>query len=132
MYFEELLPRLAKEGDDGNYGSSALCDTNCLQVWMLYLGFTSSCLFFLNTSSCLQLSKFIVGSFHSAAASFHWLKKYVSDKAKIVYAHTRFFCCHNFARCHCCSTELMSIGDYSLFLVLPCRPSLEESIMGSL
>jgi hypothetical protein len=70
--------------------------------------------------------------FLSLCCSFHWLKKYVSDKVKIVYAHTRFFCCHNFARCHCCSTELMSIGDYSLFLALPCRPSLEESIMGSL
>jgi chorismate mutase len=32
MYFDELLPRLVKEGSDGNYGSSALCDTICLQA----------------------------------------------------------------------------------------------------
>ncbi|GJM93039.1 hypothetical protein PR202_ga09557 [Eleusine coracana subsp. coracana] len=32
MYFDELLPKLVKEGNDGNYGSSALCDTNCLQA----------------------------------------------------------------------------------------------------
>jgi chorismate mutase len=32
MYFRNLLPRLAKEGDDGNYGQSAVCDTICLQV----------------------------------------------------------------------------------------------------
>lgn len=32
MYFKNLLPRLVKEGDDGNCGSSATCDTICLQV----------------------------------------------------------------------------------------------------
>ncbi|OEL32355.1 Chorismate mutase 3, chloroplastic [Dichanthelium oligosanthes] len=32
LYFDELLPRLAKEGSDGNYGSSALCDTSLLQA----------------------------------------------------------------------------------------------------
>ncbi|CAO2201778.1 unnamed protein product [Urochloa humidicola] len=32
LYFDELLPRFAKEGTDGNYGSSALCDTACLQA----------------------------------------------------------------------------------------------------
>ncbi|AQL00236.1 Chorismate mutase 3, chloroplastic [Zea mays] len=32
MYFDELLPRLVKEGSDGNAGSSALCDTTCLQA----------------------------------------------------------------------------------------------------
>lgn len=32
MYFDELLPRLVKEGSDGNSGSSALCDTICLQA----------------------------------------------------------------------------------------------------
>ncbi|KAI3452261.1 hypothetical protein Pfo_008926 [Paulownia fortunei] len=32
MYFRNLLPRLVKEGDDGNYGSAANCDTICLQV----------------------------------------------------------------------------------------------------
>ncbi|CAL5012402.1 unnamed protein product [Urochloa decumbens] len=32
LYFDELLPRFAKEGSDGNYGSSALCDTSCLQA----------------------------------------------------------------------------------------------------
>uniref|UniRef100_A0ACD5VUL3 Uncharacterized protein n=1 Tax=Avena sativa TaxID=4498 RepID=A0ACD5VUL3_AVESA len=32
MYFDEVLPRLVKEGSDGNSGSSALCDTNCLQA----------------------------------------------------------------------------------------------------
>lgn len=32
MYFSNLLPGLVKEGDDGNYGSSAVCDTICLQV----------------------------------------------------------------------------------------------------
>ncbi|KAL8210993.1 hypothetical protein R6Q57_005430 [Mikania cordata] len=32
MYFKEFLPRLAKKGDDGNYGSTATCDTICLQV----------------------------------------------------------------------------------------------------
>ncbi|KAL3525893.1 hypothetical protein ACH5RR_014265 [Cinchona calisaya] len=32
MYFKNLLPRLVKEGDDGNYGSTAVCDTICLQA----------------------------------------------------------------------------------------------------
>uniref|UniRef100_A0A7N1A199 Chorismate mutase n=1 Tax=Kalanchoe fedtschenkoi TaxID=63787 RepID=A0A7N1A199_KALFE len=32
MYFKELLPRLVRPGDDGNCGSSAVCDTLCLQV----------------------------------------------------------------------------------------------------
>lgn len=32
MYFSRLLPRLVKEGDDGNCGSSAVCDTICLQA----------------------------------------------------------------------------------------------------
>lgn len=32
MYFKNLLPRLVKQGGDGNYGSSATCDTICLQV----------------------------------------------------------------------------------------------------
>ncbi|XP_073018903.1 chorismate mutase 1, chloroplastic-like isoform X3 [Primulina eburnea] len=31
MYFRSLLPRLVKEGDDGNYGSAATCDIICLQ-----------------------------------------------------------------------------------------------------
>ncbi|XP_057487926.1 chorismate mutase 1, chloroplastic-like [Actinidia eriantha] len=32
VYFRDLLPRLVKEGDDGNCGSAAVCDTICLQV----------------------------------------------------------------------------------------------------
>nr|WGT69854.1 chorismate mutase 1 [Crinum x powellii] len=32
MYFSRLLTRLVKEGDDGNCGSSAVCDTICLQA----------------------------------------------------------------------------------------------------
>lgn len=32
MYFRDLLPRLVKAGDDGNSGSTAVCDTQCLQV----------------------------------------------------------------------------------------------------
>ena len=32
LYFEELLPRICEEGDDGNYGSSALCDITLLQA----------------------------------------------------------------------------------------------------
>ncbi|PON96330.1 Chorismate mutase [Trema orientale] len=32
MYFRDLIPRLVKEGDDGNCGSTAVCDTLCLQV----------------------------------------------------------------------------------------------------
>lgn len=32
MYFSNLLPRLTKEGDDGNCGSTAVCDTICLQA----------------------------------------------------------------------------------------------------
>nr|GMD01083.1 chorismate mutase 1, chloroplastic [Ipomoea batatas] len=32
MYFKNLLPRLVKEGDDGNCGSTAVCDTLCLQA----------------------------------------------------------------------------------------------------
>ncbi|KAH6802999.1 chorismate mutase 1 [Perilla frutescens var. frutescens] len=32
MYFRNLLPRLVREGDDGNYGSTANCDTLCLQT----------------------------------------------------------------------------------------------------
>ena len=32
MYFDELLPRICDDGDDGNYGSAALCDINLLQA----------------------------------------------------------------------------------------------------
>uniref|UniRef100_A0A1D1XNK7 chorismate mutase n=1 Tax=Anthurium amnicola TaxID=1678845 RepID=A0A1D1XNK7_9ARAE len=32
MYFTDLLPRLVKEGSDSNCGSSAVCDTICLQA----------------------------------------------------------------------------------------------------
>ncbi|KAK7340590.1 hypothetical protein VNO77_21297 [Canavalia gladiata] len=32
MYFRELIPRLVKEGDDGNCGSTSVCDTMCLQA----------------------------------------------------------------------------------------------------
>ncbi|XP_059642433.1 chorismate mutase 1, chloroplastic-like [Cornus florida] len=32
VYFRDLLPRLVKEGDDGNCGSTAVCDTICLQA----------------------------------------------------------------------------------------------------
>ncbi|KAG9132138.1 hypothetical protein Leryth_022616 [Lithospermum erythrorhizon] len=32
MYFDNLLPRLVKKGNDGNCGSAAVSDTNCLQV----------------------------------------------------------------------------------------------------
>ncbi|KAA8530404.1 hypothetical protein F0562_005113 [Nyssa sinensis] len=35
MYFRDLLPRLVKDGDDGNCGSTAVCDTICLQVFIL-------------------------------------------------------------------------------------------------
>ncbi|KAJ4951819.1 hypothetical protein NE237_028651 [Protea cynaroides] len=32
MYFGQLLPLFVAEGDDGNYGSTAVCDLNCLQA----------------------------------------------------------------------------------------------------
>ncbi|XP_050381772.1 chorismate mutase 1, chloroplastic [Argentina anserina] len=32
LYFRDILPRLVKEGDDGNNGSTAVCDTMCLQT----------------------------------------------------------------------------------------------------
>nr|XP_043634152.1 chorismate mutase 1, chloroplastic-like [Erigeron canadensis] len=32
MYFKDLLPRLVKKGNDGNCGSTATCDTLCLQA----------------------------------------------------------------------------------------------------
>ncbi|ONK60389.1 uncharacterized protein A4U43_C08F17900 [Asparagus officinalis] len=32
MYFSNLLPRLVEDGEDGNYGSTAVCDTICLQA----------------------------------------------------------------------------------------------------
>ncbi|XP_018841100.1 chorismate mutase 1, chloroplastic-like [Juglans regia] len=32
MYFRDLIPRLVEEGDDGNCGSAAVCDTMCLQA----------------------------------------------------------------------------------------------------
>ncbi|KAG8477288.1 hypothetical protein CXB51_030777 [Gossypium anomalum] len=35
MYFRNLIPRLVKEGEDGNCGSTALCDSMCLQVNIL-------------------------------------------------------------------------------------------------
>ncbi|CAN6459095.1 unnamed protein product [Victoria cruziana] len=31
-YFEELLPLITADGDDGNYISASLCDLSCLQV----------------------------------------------------------------------------------------------------
>eukprot|EP00249_Psilotum_nudum_P036515 c7787_g1_i1 orf=211-1185(+) len=31
MFFDELIPRIAGDGDDGNYGSTAVCDVLCLQ-----------------------------------------------------------------------------------------------------
>ncbi|KAJ6421599.1 hypothetical protein OIU84_028886 [Salix udensis] len=38
MYFKELIPRLVKEGDDGNCGSTAVCDTICLQKALFISG----------------------------------------------------------------------------------------------
>lgn len=35
MYFDNLLPELAAEGDDGNYGSTATLDVLCLQVLLI-------------------------------------------------------------------------------------------------
>ncbi|XP_050373941.1 chorismate mutase 3, chloroplastic [Argentina anserina] len=32
MYFRDLLPRIVEQGDDGNCGSAAVCDTLCLQA----------------------------------------------------------------------------------------------------
>ncbi|KAK6251881.1 hypothetical protein QUC31_013601 [Theobroma cacao] len=32
VYFGDILPRLVQMGDDGNYGSTAVCDTICLQA----------------------------------------------------------------------------------------------------
>ncbi|XP_043809914.1 chorismate mutase 1, chloroplastic [Manihot esculenta] len=32
VYFRDLLPRLVKDGDDGNIGSTAICDTICLKA----------------------------------------------------------------------------------------------------
>jgi len=32
MYFRDLIPRLVEEGDDGNCGSTAVCDAMCLQT----------------------------------------------------------------------------------------------------
>ncbi|XP_030952250.1 chorismate mutase 1, chloroplastic isoform X2 [Quercus lobata] len=32
MYFRDLISRLVKKGDDGNCGSTAVCDTMCLQA----------------------------------------------------------------------------------------------------
>ncbi|CAH1420999.1 unnamed protein product [Lactuca virosa] len=32
IYFKDLLPRLVKEGNDGNCGSAATCDSTCLQA----------------------------------------------------------------------------------------------------
>ncbi|XP_074294548.1 chorismate mutase 1, chloroplastic-like [Silene latifolia] len=32
LYFNDILPRLVKHGDDGNCGSAAVCDTLCLQT----------------------------------------------------------------------------------------------------
>ncbi|XP_028791771.1 chorismate mutase 1, chloroplastic [Neltuma alba] len=32
VYFTDLIPRLVTEGDDGNCGSTAVCDTMCLQA----------------------------------------------------------------------------------------------------
>ncbi|KAJ7525415.1 hypothetical protein O6H91_17G049900 [Diphasiastrum complanatum] len=32
MYFKNLLPAFVSEGDDANYGSTAVCDVLCLQA----------------------------------------------------------------------------------------------------
>ena len=32
VYLDNILPEIAVEGDDKNYGSTAICDTACLQV----------------------------------------------------------------------------------------------------
>ncbi|XP_012489606.1 chorismate mutase 1, chloroplastic isoform X1 [Gossypium raimondii] len=46
MYFRNLIPRLVKAGDDGNCGSTAVCDTVCLQALskrMHYGKFVAEC-----------------------------------------------------------------------------------------
>ncbi|XP_039005548.1 chorismate mutase 1, chloroplastic-like [Hibiscus syriacus] len=46
--FTNIIPRLAKEGDDGNCGSTAVCDTMCLQALskrIHYGKFVSECKF---------------------------------------------------------------------------------------
>lgn len=35
VYFRVLIPQLVKEGDDGNSGSTAVCDVMCLQVHII-------------------------------------------------------------------------------------------------
>lgn len=46
MYFTDLLPRFAKKGSDGNCGSSAVCDTICLQVRIFYFNVSLLIFFF--------------------------------------------------------------------------------------
>ncbi|KAM1511983.1 hypothetical protein ACFX1Z_023596 [Malus domestica] len=54
MYFRDIIPRLVKEGDDGNYGSTAVCDTMCLQALskrIHYGKFVAECKFQSNPKS---------------------------------------------------------------------------------
>ncbi|BFG26620.1 hypothetical protein CerSpe_128940 [Prunus speciosa] len=54
MYFRDILPRLVKEGDDGNFGSTAVCDTMCLQALskrIHYGKFVAECKFRSNPKS---------------------------------------------------------------------------------
>lgn len=44
LYFRELIPRLVEEGDDGNCGSTAVCDTMCLQVCIFANLFVFECI----------------------------------------------------------------------------------------
>ncbi|CAM6103395.1 unnamed protein product [Calypogeia fissa] len=32
LYFDDILPKVAADGDDGNHGSAATCDIQCLQA----------------------------------------------------------------------------------------------------
>ncbi|AQL00241.1 chorismate mutase1 [Zea mays] len=81
MYFDELLPRLVKEGSDGNAGSSALCDTTCLQVQLIFmlnplLSFSSlgAHLLLFQPTRCLGYKSF----FSSVCRSFHSVEKNIS------------------------------------------------------
>ncbi|KAL6287808.1 hypothetical protein ACE6H2_012198 [Prunus campanulata] len=54
MYFRDILPRLVREGDDCNFGATAVCDTMCLQALskrIHYGKFVAECKFRSNPKS---------------------------------------------------------------------------------
>ncbi|KAI5442889.1 Chorismate mutase 1-like protein [Lathyrus oleraceus] len=88
VYFRNLIPQLVKEGDDGNYGSSAVCDVMCLQCQresiMENLLKTYDLLLPQALSKRIHYGKFVAEAKFQAAADSYKAAIIAQDKEKLM------------------------------------------------